>query len=322
MQELISVIVPVYNVKPYLEKCVNSLLKQSYSNYEILLVDDGSTDDAGILCDKFAETSKKVTVIHKKNGGLSDARNVGIGHAKGMYVVFVDGDDFVSEHYLKTLINIVKENDAEIGICDIAHYYVDKNNKSAFKESAETRVFNSDEAIECMLYQKDFLVTACAKIFPRKFFDDILFPVGMLFEDSAIMYKLFNKATRVAYNYSQIYAYVHRDDSITTKRFTQRDLDILKICHQMSEDLKCKGKNVNKAMISYYSSACLRVLLNAPDEIEFDEAKEKCKRYLRKNGKIVLLDKNARNKNKYAITLFLVCSPLLKTSYKYVDRWK
>ena len=320
MLDLVSVVVPVYNVEKYLVQCVQSLLNQTYEKYEIILVDDGSTDGSGTLCDVYAHDNEKVIAYHKKNGGLSDARNYGIEHANGEFIVFVDGDDFVSERYIEDLYSLVANGKADIGICDAGHYY--PNSKNVFEDSEELKLFTPAQAISCMLYQKDFLVTACAKIFPKRCFSEMRFPVGMLFEDSAIMYLLFDQVEKIAYNPSKVYAYVHRENSITTKKFSKRDCDILKICREMDEFVKRKYPELSKAMTSYYTSACLRVYLNSPNDGTFVSEQDFCRNYLKTNGTVVIKDQQARLKNKYAIVLFKICPPLLRGVYKHIDRWK
>lgn len=319
--ELVSVIVPVYNVVKYLNKCVDSLLEQDYPNYEIILVNDGSLDGSDAICDQYAQTySDLIKVVHKANGGLSDARNVGISHAAGKYVVFVDSDDYVAKNYISYLYDLMVRNSADIGICNVLHCYDSEDN--TFKEAENEMLMNSEEAIMNLLYQKVFLVSACGKIFPRSYFEQIQFPVGMLFEDGAIMYKLFDLAGQIACSDAQLYAYVHRENSLTTSKFSKRDLDILTICDQIEAYFDASSTSIKKAILAYKSSACMRIYLNAPDEEEFAETKKACELFLKKNAVKILKDKNARFKNRMAMLLLVINKSLLKYCYKRVDRWK
>ena len=190
MNELISIVVPVYNVEKYLGTCVESILKQTYSNIEVILVDDGSTDCSGKMCDHYMGQDERIKVIHKKNGGLSDARNKGIIQAEGEYITFIDSDDVVSSDYVEYLYNILEENDGDIAICNPVHCY--PNEKIVFEQETFKRVYKAEDAIVEMLYQKSFLVAAWGKLYKKDYFEEIEFPKGMLFEDSAVMYKMMN----------------------------------------------------------------------------------------------------------------------------------
>ena len=220
MDELISVIVPVYNVEKYLEACINSILCQTYKNIEIILVDDGATDRSGKICDLYLKKDSRIKVIHKENGGLSDARNYGMKAATGECLVFVDSDDIVSADYVLHLYQLCKVNKTEIAVCQFCHCTNQSNAK--FTLCQTQKVYSSKAAIINMLYQKDILVSVGSKIFRRKIFDQTEFPVGLLFEDSAVMYRLFEKAKSIVVSDAKLYGYVHRNDSITTKKFSKK----------------------------------------------------------------------------------------------------
>lgn len=260
--DLISIIVPVYNVQQFLPKCLDSILAQTYKNIEIIIVDDGAKDNSGKICDEYGIKYSNIQVIHKSNGGLSDARNKGIEFVNGKYIIFVDSDDIIAPQLVEYLYRLIKKNNAEIGICEVAHCY--PNKKILFKNSKDEYVLNSEQAIEEMFYQKSFLVSAWAKIYPTEFFRDIKFPVGVLFEDSAIMYRLFDKADKVVYGTAKLYGYMHRENSITTKKFSINDCDILKICEQISAYMEERKENLKKAAKSYHMVAAFRIYMNAP----------------------------------------------------------
>ena len=149
-EELISIIVPVYNVKDYLKKCVDSILKQSYNNIEVILVDDGSTDGSSIICDELKAMDSRVLVIHKENGGLSDARNCGVKEAKGKYVCFVDSDDFVDKDFVKILYTNIVDKSCDIAICRYEKFFdYDKINFSN-NENLKTEKLNNTQLINCL----------------------------------------------------------------------------------------------------------------------------------------------------------------------------
>lgn len=317
--ELISIIVPVYNVSKYLERCISSIINQSYQNIEIILINDGSTDNSGEICNKYSLLDNRIKVIHKTNGGLSDARNCGIKNSSGDYIMFIDSDDVVNFNIVECLYNIIIKYDTDISICDCVHCYSDD---IIFSNSNAIKSFKSNEAICELLYQKSFLVSSWGKLFTRKCFDNVLFPVNLIFEDSAIMYKIFNQVDKIVYTDAKLYAYMHRENSITTAKFSKKDCDILKICNEMMEYFSNSDDNIKKAVKSYCSSAALRIYLNAPRNDLYNDEINICIDYLKQNGKSILYDKNVRRKNKIAIIMFLYCRSLISLVYKRIDRWK
>ena len=236
--ELISVIVPVYNVESYLEKCIESILIQDYVNFELYLVDDGSTDRSGSLCDSYAQRDPRIRVLHKPNGGLSDARNAALDHIKGEYVVFIDSDDFVDPKYLSTLYRLIRMKHADISICNFQ--YISE------KGILLNRVENSGEIIE--LSQKDALqslvrgevinTSASMKMYRTSLFKEIRYPKGQLYEDIATTYKLFFKADKLVYQNYAFYIYLCRTGSITKQSFTAKRLDAIKNTQEMCEAIK------------------------------------------------------------------------------------
>lgn len=317
--DLISVIVPVYNVKIYLERCLESIIVQTYKNIEIIVVDDGSTDGSSEICDIYEMKYDNIYTIHKTNGGLSDARNKGLEHASGRYVVFIDSDDIISENHVEYLYQLIIKNKADIGICDPVHCY--PNQPVVFCKETKEKVFNSEDAIVEMLYQKSFLVSAWGKIYPIEFFNDIKFPVGMLFEDSAIMYKLFEKAEKIVYGNAKLYGYMHRADSITTQKFSYKDLDIIKICNQIVEHYSKSSIKLIKAAQVYKINACLRVSLNAAYD-NYKEVVDDCNIYIKENTMVTIRNSYVRHKTKVALVLWLIAKPIVPFIYKHVDRWK
>lgn len=320
MNELISIVVPVYNVEKYLDTCVESILKQTYSNIEIILVDDGATDRSGQMCDYYVERDERIKVIHKKNGGLSDARNRGITQSNGKYIMFVDSDDVVSLNLVEYLYNILKENNADIAICDPVHCY--PNQKIDFEQETFNSVYDPEDAIAEMLYQKSFLVAAWGKLFRKEYFDDIIFPKGMLFEDSAVMYKLFDKAKKIIYGNAKLYGYMHREGSITTKQFSERDCDILTICQQITEYMSNRSKKMQRAARSYQTAAAFRIYMNAPRNGMFDAEIKKSEQLLKTNGRLVMQDAYIRKKMKIALLMYTFARPMMPLVYKKINRWK
>lgn len=319
MNDLISIIIPVYNVEHYLDACMASILEQTYHNIDIILVDDGATDNSGKMCDYYAETDERVKVIHKQNGGLSDARNKGIAQAKGDYIMFIDSDDVVSQNLVEYLYKMMKDNSADITICDPVHCYPDK--KIVFEPETCMKIFDSEAAIVEMLYQKSFLVSAWGKLYRKEYFNDILFPYGMLFEDSAVMYKIFDKAKRIAYGNAKLYGYMHREGSITTTKFSKRDCDILTICDQLIGYMAHRSVKLQKAARSYYVTANLRVYLSASPTEEYEAEIRTSKKNVMENWLRVFLDKRIRNKLRVSLVLLMVGRKNLMYIHSKINRW-
>ena len=230
-EPLVSIIVPVYNVEEYLNKCISSIICQTYSKLEIVLVDDGSKDRSGELCDIWAEKDKRIKVIHKANGGLSSARNAGLEMINGKYVMFVDSDDVLSENIVQLLYNVIENTGSDVAICDVVHIF--QGEEYVFEEDDATIILESKDAIKEMWYQKSFLPSAWGKLYNARIFKDIRFTENRLFEDIDIMHEIFWQANKVAYTKTKLYGYVHREKSITNQVFSKRDADILIIADKI-----------------------------------------------------------------------------------------
>lgn len=318
IEELISIVVPVYNVEKYLDSCIKSILNQTYNNIEIILVDDGATDLSGQICDTYRELDHRIKVIHKKNGGLSDARNEGKNIATGSYIMFIDSDDTVNFDLIEYLYNLLKKGNADIAISDLLHCYPDK--EISYISESKCCFLKSEKAINEMFYQHSFLVSACGKLYKRELFNTISFPNGILFEDVAIMPLLFEKCKIIAYGNAQKYGYRHRENSITTNKFTKKDLDILKI----SDDLYQRyisNSHLKKAARAYRITANLRVYLNAPNTTEYNSVINECKRTITRDWVSTFFDFNIRKKLRFSLILFLFGRTTMLKIYSHVDRW-
>ena len=231
MQPLITVIIPVYNIEAYIEKCIRSVIGQTYKNLEIILVDDGSSDNSGLICDKYAKKDTRIKVIHKKNGGLSDARNAAIDIAAGEYLTFIDGDDYVANSYVEMLYELINEG-YDISICgykDIyetdSDIYEDTNEGIKVKPNKILKM-SSCEALKMMLYQKFFDTSAWGKLYKNQLFGGgIRYPVGKLFEDLGTTYKLFLASKKIIYCDTKMYFYLQRGGSISNDKYNTRKND-------------------------------------------------------------------------------------------------
>ena len=233
MDEKISVIVPVYNVEQYLERCVDSIINQTYKNLEIILVNDGSTDNSGQLCDELAKKDDRIRVIHKKNGGLSDARNVGVDEAKAELIGFIDSDDYIDEDMYELLINNLKAANADLSMC--GHYDVYNNVLEAQVVDKKTWELSPQEAIKMVMEAKILSVTAVNKLYKKSLFSELKFEIGKIAEDAFIMIKLLDKCNKIVATNEKKYYYVHRENSITTQKFSLKFLNVIEAYEQNKE---------------------------------------------------------------------------------------
>lgn len=218
----ISIIVPVYNVEIYLRKCLDSLCDQTYSNFEIILVDDGSTDRSGIICDEYARKDVRIRVIHQENQGLSAARNTGISHAAGAYLGFVDSDDWVESGMFQALMEAARNHEAEIAACQFRYVFPD--GREEVRPAREFAVCGR-EAVKMLLEGEQIQDYVCNKLISARLFTEIRFPVGQAFEDISTTYRLFLKASRVASIPQALYCYYQRATGIVHSGSLKNEMD-------------------------------------------------------------------------------------------------
>lgn len=234
MEELISIIVPVYNVELYIKKCVDKIIAQSYKNLEIILVDDGSTDLSGKICDEYALKDSRIKVIHKKNGGLSDARNAALDIMSGLYVTCIDSDDYVDKRYVEYLYNILTETKSDISVC--ATKIVNEKDEVVVKRQYTGKVstYNQHDALFEILSCKNFSNSAWGKLYRADLFNGIRYPYGRIFEDLPTTYKLFFRADRVVYGSEPYYNYLLRSGSLSRQtKFNMSRMDAVLFTEEM-----------------------------------------------------------------------------------------
>lgn len=316
---LVTVIVPVYKVEKYLRKCVDSILLQTYENIEIILVDDGSPDNCGAICDEYAQKDSRIKVIHKENGGLSDARNAAIDVCTGEYLTFIDSDDYVASDYVEVLYNLVEKYNCKLSIAIWQTFY-ETDAPVVIKNRYYEACWKPGEAVSYMFYQEKFDNAACVKLYHRSLFDAIRFPKGMLFEDLYITYRLLFNSDMVAYCNKKIYYYLLRRDSIEGSAFSSLKVDsAMQIFKTMEEENYDLIKLVEKAYKCRVISFSFHLLLKAPDDYEnIDILYKRIKKYRWD----VLCDWNARKKARIACFLSYFGLNSMRKFFKMVDKRK
>lgn len=255
MEPLISVIVPVYNVEPYLRKCVDSILNQTYRNLEIILVDDGSPDGCPAICDEYAEKDERVKVIHKKNGGLSDARNAGMAVARGEYLSFVDSDDMLPPDAMEILIKTAISEKADI--------VIGGHNRFEDAPAAPNDLQFSVKRWTPVEAMADMLRNGCAswaRLYRRELHQSILFPVGEINEDEAIVLPLLEKCKTIAVTNAVVYHYRCRPESITTTVFNRKKMVWVKHCRNNLTFIRENCPQLEQDALARYRGSILWIL--------------------------------------------------------------
>lgn len=282
MELLISVIVPVYNVEPYLRKCVDSILNQTYRNLEVILVDDGSPDDCPAICDEYAAKDNRVCVIHKENGGLSDARNEGMAVMTGAYLMFVDSDDLLPKDAVETLLKIAVTEKADLVIGGHNRF----EDMPAEPVDAEI-LMQRWTPVEAMA---DMFQNGCAswaRLYRRELHQSILFPVGEINEDEAIVLPLLEKCSCVAVTNAVVYHYRCRPESITTATFSEKKMAWVKHCRDNLSFVRGKYPQLEKDAAARYRSSVLWALREiALAEERFDAQIKDLKVQLKENSRL------------------------------------
>lgn len=300
---MVSVIIPVYNVQDYLARCIDSVLAQTYTDLEIILVDDGSLDSSGDICDEYDLKYRHLRVIHKVNGGLSDARNAGLDVAQGQYVTFIDGDDYVHPRFVEALMNTIQQTGAQIAACTWQELKDGDTPRTVNVENASCKTFSQQEAINTVFYQGELNHSACSRIFETQLFHDLRFPEGALYEDLAIIYPLLRKVEKVALLKAPMYYYMHRTGSIITTMSLRRT-HVLDHLEKLEEQVTSEAPQYLPAVRSRHLSACFNMLRLMPaKDPQWQPIKERCWKYIKNMRNLCIKDRHVRLKNKAAILL-------------------
>lgn len=264
----ISVIVPIYNIDEYIGACINSILNQTFKEFELILVDDGSTDDSGNICDFYKGVDERIIVVHKENGGLSDARNTGIEYASGEFLCFIDGDDFISEEALRSMHNSIIDTDSDISICNMVRYYSGGDTENFYKPIEKMNVLKEYDRFETLNQP-----SVCNKMFKRTLFNNVRFPLRKYYEDTFIYHELLFNAKQVVLTGKCSYYYRSRRGSILYESYSKKYFDFVEAVYWRAKFLDENNihKYADEAYLHLYSS-----LVNVYNNMDLDgnETKE------------------------------------------------
>ncbi|MCR5294932.1 MAG: glycosyltransferase [Lachnospiraceae bacterium] len=274
---LVTVVVPVYNVAPFLERCIRSVLEQTCASFELILVDDGSTDGSGEICDRAAEKDRRIIVVHQENKGISEARNAGIDRALGESITFIDGDDFVNRRYLERLLEAKEKTASQISIC--AHKTFKKDSFSEEPPNPSVpQILDTEGLLDAALVGVPFFVSACMKLYDRHLFKGLRYPEGELYEDLGIFYKLFSGIQKGCFIDEALYYYRMRPGSILHSGFDRRKLSYLRFAEEGLAFIRKRHPACVPAAESKLLAASIDTLLmiGSPEDEELRFIQSRC----------------------------------------------
>ena len=314
---LISVIVPVYKVEPYIRKCVDSVISQTYQRIEVILVDDGSPDNSGAICDEYARADSRITVIHTKNEGVYCARNKALDVATGDYLMFVDSDDWVEPDFCETALKLALENNVQMVAFMFNNVFEDRDHSITEKRPStfqKTGYMEASEAVRHLILRDSPIASyLCNKLFKRSLFDDFRFPEGQVLQDQAITYLMVLRAGRIYVSDAVLYNYLQHSGSITatTLNSLERFASLFAIWQERLPILRqyCP-ENVHHQMIQLADLSMKGLIFIRPDS-ESKQLRNDMKGFLQANKAYLLREGGKRNTLVKRLYLYYYCRPLL-----------
>lgn len=305
---LVSIIMPVYNAKKYLNKCINSVLNQTYKNIEFLIIDDGSTDGSVDIIKKYAKENKKIKAFYSENKGQSAARNFLLKKVNGDYITFVDSDDYIENSFIEILVNNLQTYNADISICN---YYKVKNKiRTKYYKKNEKKIITSNK-IDTLLSQKKFQAQMWNKLYKKELFDGIIFPINRIYEDLAVNYIIFDKAEKIIFDSTPLYNYVYNENSSLNQSFNPKKLDFIFVCDEIEKYLKQKNQSTKYIMqLRRYLYICTSNLICKSNDKYAKETFIKMRTFIKKNILNILLKDDYELKYKLAGVLLAYCPSL------------
>ena len=304
MNPKVSIIVPVYKVEDYLDDTVSCLLNQTYTNLEIILVDDGSPDRCGEMCDSYAERDKRVKVIHKANGGLSSARNAGVSVCTGSYIAFIDSDDVASVDYIEFLLLLCEKHQTDMAVC-LTRDFQDGTQPvyDIGMEYASTKM-SGIESLEKLFYFDEIRTGVIGKIFSRKMLSYLHFQEGIYYEDAWPMYQAHLHADAVALGQAYKFGYRHRSTSQSRQSFSTKDMSCVYEWKKIYEDVSVNVSELQKSVSCRAFSAYSHIFFKIPDK-GFEKEMNECWMLMKQLRGVVIKDSKARRKARVCAMLCL-----------------
>lgn len=302
-ETLISVIVPIYNTEKYLNKCISSIINQTYRNLEIILVEDGSTDDSYNICKSYQKKDNRIKLIHISNGGVSNARNIGIQHCNGEYISFVDSDDFIDETYIEYLYMLINKYKTKMSIAQHRIIYNNKCYRDFGKVGDE--IINAKTAIKRMLYFDIIDTSTWGKLYHKTLFENIKFPTNYNYEDIATTYSFFINSNQIAVGYLSKYNYIVNKNSIINSKFNIKKFDLITMTDKMAYDVESMFPDLKDAVISRKVHARFATLNSLLNNKKFKNERKEIVQYIKLNKRNILKNINIHKKQK--VEMIVLC---------------
>ncbi len=321
-QELVSVIIPIYNVEQYLDACVKSVLSQTYKNLEIILVDDGAKDSSGMIADKYGKLDSRVQVIHKKNGGLSDARNAGMKLATGKYLFFVDSDDLIPSDAIESLWTVCQKMNTQIAVGGMEKFLDGTTIPDSLSAENPAECLKTVEALRRMLKNEGFGHEAPGKLYIRDLWNEIEFPFGQLYEDYSTVHKVMMKAEQIGILRKTVYCYRTRVGSIMNSCIQEENLELLDIAEQTTADIVKVYPQLwveAKTLEVVTDLKLMEGILQGGKE-KFPEAQSRILHNVKDYAKVLLKSEKVRKIDKLKILSLLIGRNVFMLSYKVGER--
>lgn len=332
MKPLISVIIPIYKVEKYLPRAIESVITQSYSNLEIILVEDGSPDACGSICDEYAGHDSRIRVIHKENGGLSDARNAGLDQMNGEYVVFLDSDDYIAPYFIEELYRALDETGADVSFCKYAvvkkedtseeEKRLRRPRRGEFPRPQEMFVYDRKQLLLNMYDQnhKDatYFIVSWNKLYKASLWENIRFPKGKIHEDEATTYKVFDRASLGTYVTAPMYGYFNAPSSITRDAFSVKRLDWMEALTDRIHFFEEKKEyDIAAPGIRARADGAIKYFYPLKEKVAHSEQEQKeLKGYVKEALKADEKYHNLTSRNKLGYRLFLISPALYRAVLK------
>lgn len=257
---LVSVIIPAYNVEPFLDRCLVSVTKQDYPNIEILLIDDASPDNSGKICDRWAEKDSRIRVFHKEYGGVSTSRNFGLAHSTGEYISFVDADDYVEPTYLSYLFNLLNRSPG-CKVSQANHNILWENRTEQYYTGNKDFILSAHDTAEAVLFHDRVNVSPWGKLYHRSVFDNIRYPEGKIFEDTYVFGDILQKTETYVYGHIPQYNYVKSNpNSIVTRTFSEKNPELIEAAERLAQTVQSQYPDLEAGCIRVVNHARLSVL--------------------------------------------------------------
>lgn len=320
-RQLISILIPMYNVDKYISKCIESVLNQTYDNIEIILINDGSTDKTYDICKEYQLKDPRIVLVNNINEGVAKARNVAITKASGDYLMFVDADDYILPDCVDYMYGLIIKFNADISVCNYEIIYENTQNYAMLNEEEKIMEFNQYEALENLLYQKELDVSPWGKLYKKEVFFDVEYPNGFIYEDFGTFYKNIFKSQKIVYSSKKKYNYLIRKTSTTGRKFSNKDFDMISLSRKMEEEILSKYPSlrnaINSRLINMYFYYIRRI-----DKKTYKKEYKWIKNKIKELRVLVNKDKKIKLKVKIGILISYINIDLTKYIYNFFKIFK